>query len=112
MNASLESAPSLRCPSCKNDVALPDVLTATASAGRTFERSANVVNCRCPSCHRPFEARFVTGAVYLGYTYAAGGLHFAAMEEVKVPGLEASASASAVVVTLGGATWSLAATGP
>ena len=105
-----ELAVSLRCPSCKSEVALADVLTATVSTATPYVASANVVDCRCPSCHKPFEARFVTGSVYLGYTYAGGGLHFAAMEEVRAPGLEASASRTELEVTLGGRSWRFAAT--
>jgi hypothetical protein len=94
---------SLACPACKQGLAPSQLLDACD----TYWSALDVVNFTCPHCNATSEAQLRPGAIHLGYSYAAGTVHFCAMLEHEVPGLELYASAEQLNVELGSLRWTI-----
>lgn len=93
----------VRCPSCKD--AVPVAVFLAGCTG--YHPALGTVRRTCPACGGVDDFRLVDGAVQLGYVYAAGSAHFAAIQDVPVPGLAVEADPDGLRVRLAEATWSI-----
>lgn len=78
--------------------------TARALVQRAQEYWAevDVVKTQRPCCSADEDLRLMNGALFRGYVYAAGQLHFSAEEEYRVPDLEVERTESNITVRLTG----------
>lgn len=72
------------CLFCKADVEAADLLATVEG----YNPVCDSVGARCPACAGSLELRVSGRTLAVGYTYWAGSMHFEAMAEVRVPGLE------------------------
>ncbi|WP_232664390.1 hypothetical protein [Pseudonocardia sp. TRM90224] len=94
----------ITCPGCSHAVPLAEFLGACTA----FSPALGTVQWQCPSCASTTDFRPVDGAVELGYVYAAGAAHFAAMDSVPTPGLAVRREPTRLVVTHGTGRWTFA----
>ncbi|MEJ3651630.1 hypothetical protein WEH80_01300 [Actinomycetes bacterium KLBMP 9759] len=93
----------ITCPGCSHPVPFADFIEACSA----YSPALGTVRWSCPSCGSTTDFRPVEGAVQVGYVYAAGTAHFAAMETVPVPGLTTERRAAHLVVTHGTSRWTI-----
>lgn len=76
------------CPHCKIEHRVADILRAARPIGG----GVDALVARCPG-DGVLEFSVEDESIWLGYTYAAGALHFCAMEQATVPGLQIMSTA-------------------
>jgi hypothetical protein len=96
-------SPTIDCPACKQGIAIDEFIAGCSH----YWKSLDVVQFKCPRCHKDTEACIETDRVSLGYTYAAGSPHFCGMIEVEVDGLEASHVGESLTVQFAGNEWTI-----
>lgn len=95
--------PLIACPGCDHAVPVVEFLEAATA----YNPVIVTVRWTCPACAATNDFRLVDGAVELGYVYAAGTAHFAAMADVPVAGLTVTAGPDVLRVSLGSSTRSI-----
>lgn len=65
----------------------------------------NALQHVCTACGYSEELQLQPGKILLGYIYGAGTAHFAAMEEISVPGLMIQERHTAIEITLNHRRW-------
>ena len=92
----LLGGPDLACPRCQQRFPASALLRAASGYARATDSGSST----CPCCDRNLEFRLRTGAIELGYTYAAGAAHFDAVSTHPARGLRITTSAHELIATL------------
>jgi len=72
-----------RCPYCEAAIDIERLLQGLVG----YHRATRSASAPCPSCQKGLEFQVRSGQLVMGYTYAAGALHFEGLFDVGVPGL-------------------------
>ena len=96
-------AAEIQCPACKKMIPIERFL----DSGESYDPGLKVLFFRCFDCGSTVEAQVEHGVMWLGYIYAAGAAHFAAMEKVNVDGLSVNRCSRSVEIRLGDRNWTI-----
>jgi len=89
--------PEIVCYGCSARLSAQEFLDGSSA---WWER-VDCLQFRCCRCAATFEVRIESGQVTFGYTYAAGGPHFAGMVPISVPEIGARPLEQGLQVTFG-----------
>jgi hypothetical protein len=95
----------ITCPVCKQEVSAAQLLDSCSR----YWAALQLVHFTCPLCNAVTETQLRSGAIHMGYTYAAGTVHFCAMLELAVPGLDVRGGSDEVTAELGDRKWTVRA---
>lgn len=94
----------LPCPSCGAFLQLEELFARRSQ----YFAELDVVKATCVRCEESAEIQIRPSAIYIGYTYAAGTLHFSCEFILVIPNLSGVATAEALCVSLGEKAWKIA----
>lgn len=84
----------LRCFKCGHEPAVGEFLMGLCSWWPQLRIAHHV----CPECSFKQELQLGHAAIKFGYAYAAGSPHFAAIQQVQIPGIEIAESTTQLEV--------------
>ena len=95
------------CPFCRQPLIVERFLKSAV-----YWLSQGMGEGECPCCHTRTEFKMEDGKLELGYTYAAGTVHFCGMEQISAPGLRWVRVGDSVGVELDGVPLQIPLYGP
>lgn len=87
-----------KCKLCDGEYTIKDIL----NNAKRYWPELDILICSTPCCKSSEDLQIKDGLIERGYVYAAGSVHFAAMESYIATGLKVVKSAKSITYSLNG----------